>query len=84
MITKVSEPTINKTVLETTCPFCGGKNDPIEVRSLEFFNFQVQKHPVQKAFPSLTESQRENILTGICDPCFKLMSETSDDDEWDD
>jgi len=35
--------------------------------------------PIQKVFSELTPSQREALITGICDNCWELL--TSEDEE---
>lgn len=36
---------------------------------------------IQNAFPNLTESERELLLTGICDTCWDLTMKDLDDDD---
>lgn len=54
--------------LGVKCPFCGEVQN-IQVTSQQFFDWQHGKL-VQDAFPQLSASQREVLLTGICDDCF--------------
>ena len=63
------------TTLERNCPFCGKKHS-ITVDSDEL-NRGMEAYRngalIQNAFPNFTPSQREFILTGICDKCWKSM-----------
>lgn len=63
--------------LETICPFCEKKHT-INVNRFEFIDgfqrYNYQGVLIQDAFPNFTPSQREFVMTGICDSCWdKLM-----------
>ncbi len=65
------------------CPDC------LRIRKIElpyeYAEFKVKELKwkagvlIQKAFPELTSSQREALMTGICDNCWELL--TSEDEE---
>ena len=59
--------------LETICPICGKKHT-ISVNRFEFSDgiqmYRYQGALIQDAFPRFTPSQREFLLTGICDSCW--------------
>lgn len=59
------------------CPCCG-KVQTIVVRE-EDYNKWNGGVLIQDAFPYLSDDNREQMMTGICGPCFDLMF--SDDDE---
>ena len=54
--------------IETMCPFCGKKQIVI-VKSEDYDKWE-NGELVQIAFPYLTPSEREALITGICDDCF--------------
>ena len=60
-------------VLSRICPFCG-KAWQIQVNSKLYYNGMRKYNAgsvVQNAFPLFTQSQREFIITGICDECWE-------------
>lgn len=52
---------------QVTCPDCGGKTvmrlDP------DRFHAWVNGKLIQHAFPDLNPTQRETLITGLCDSC---------------
>jgi len=68
----------NKLIIETTCPFCG-KERRLVLESGRIDAYKKGKLAyesgvnLQRAFPSFTLSERELILTGICDDCLDSM-----------
>ena len=56
-----------------TCPFCG-KEWKIQLDS-KLYHDGLERYDsgvvAQKAFPTFTDSEREFIITGICDECWK-------------
>ena len=62
--------------LETICPICGKKHT-ISVNRFEFSDgiqrYRYQGALIQDAFPRFTPSQRDFLLTGICDSCLDKM-----------
>lgn len=62
----------NTVTLRRICPFCK-KTHEVEVNAKEFddgMKLRAKGKPIQTAFPTFTPSQREMILTGICDECW--------------
>ena len=57
-------------ILETVCPFCG-KERRLTLKGSKVAYEAGDK--IQDAFPSFTPSEREFILTGICDECWDSM-----------
>lgn len=68
----------DKVTLATVCPSC---NKPQKIvlegaRAAEYKKGKVAYeagYRIQDAFPSFTPSEREFILTGICDKCWESM-----------
>ena len=64
-----------KVVITSVCPWCG-KASVFEV-SKDVWNNGLKAYNdgahIQDAWPTLTPSQREAILTGICDNCWDNM-----------
>ena len=69
---------IDTVVLETVCPFCGKKHKLV-LKGGKIAEYKQGKvayeagYMIQAAFPSFTPSEREFILTGICDECWSSM-----------
>lgn len=63
------------TTITRTCPFCG-KEHSITVPKAElkagFIAYQ-NGALIQNAFPTFTPSQREMLMTGICDDCWNNL-----------
>jgi hypothetical protein len=55
-------------ILTNNCPFCGVIQE-VAVSTADFVKYK-NGALIQDAFPSLTPSKREVILTGICDNCW--------------
>lgn len=72
---------VSATVESKACPFCGS-TEIIRLRSMDDYNSWVGGTLIQNAMPYLTPSQRERLMTGICDPCwhetFKVSEEYDD------
>ena len=64
-----------------TCPFCKLphsfeiEEELYEAGEKKLLNGSL----IQNAFPTLTPSQRELLITGICDDCWDKMFKTEDD-----
>lgn len=58
----------NKLVIESICPFCRVRQQVL-VNNEAFQNWE-NGELVQNAFPKLTPTEREALMTGICDNCF--------------
>ena len=57
------------------CPFCG-KSHSIVVDREEYYTGLIARNRgalIQDAYPNFTPSQREMIMTGICDECWDNM-----------
>lgn len=62
------------------CPFCGEVHT-VSVKESDFCRYR-NGELVQRAFPYLTATQREQIISGMCPECQKDIF--GDDDEEDD
>ena len=60
-------------ILKSTCPMCGHDRvlDPVDFNAL--YNFVMGGQLIQRAFPKLNASDREALMTGICDTCWQDM-----------
>ena len=61
-----------QTVVIRDCPRCG-KTQSITVESEEWDVYQLGAL-VQEAFPDLNPSEREVLLSGMCNPCWNEMT----------
>lgn len=52
----------------TTCPICG-ISDNLYVNGVGYSDWQSGSL-IQNALPELNASQREQLMTGICAPCW--------------
>jgi len=60
----------NKEVCVVThCPFCGHFNN-IYVNDEDYFDYDMGMASAQEAFPYLTRYDREQLISGICPPCW--------------
>ena len=57
-------------VLGTSCPICG-KHQVITVDA-DGYTAWNEGALIQDALPELTASEREALITGICDDCWNL------------
>jgi len=55
--------------VKTTCPFCG-KHDTVMVKRADYETYKSGKGLIQNIFPYLDADQREQLITGICKPCW--------------
>lgn len=68
----------DKVTLATVCPWCGKEQKLVleGAKAAEYKQGKVAYEAgcmIQDAFPSFTPSEREFILTGICDKCWDSM-----------
>lgn len=52
-----------------TCPYCHTSRT-IPVNRLDWEEWKTGRKLIQAAFPDMSASDRELLLTGICDPCW--------------
>lgn len=72
----------------TYCPFCG-KGHEVEVNDMDYLDWK-DGTSAQDAFPYLSTSERELLISGICPTCWNETfgnaeeeSYTGDCDDWD-
>lgn len=68
--------------IENRCPFCGKKVE-VEVEHSQYVEW-LNGAMVQDAFPTLSATHREMLLTGMCPKCQVMIFGSADDDEDDD
>lgn len=73
---------MTKATITKACPFCG------KVQEVEFPVEGVDKYMdgalIQDAFPELSASQREILMTGICDDCWPIEDASEGPADWED
>jgi len=57
--------------IETICPFCG-KRHTVQVHPADYHAWE-DGTLVQEAFPYLSASERELLISGICPTCWDNM-----------
>lgn len=59
-------------ILTKKCPFCGKEHTMTFDRNEFYSGMSALERGalIQNAFPNFTPSQREMIMTGICDKCW--------------
>jgi hypothetical protein len=60
----------NTTVYEAHCPFCGAIHT-VTVDIDDFYKYEILGETAQRAFPNLSATEREQIISGICPDCQK-------------
>ena len=70
----------------TYCPFCGRGNE-VEVNEMDYLDWQ-DGASAQDAFPYLSASERELLITGICPTCWDSTFDDAEEEpyagDWDD
>lgn len=56
-------------LVNTVCPLCTEHNE-IEVPEQGYKNW-IEGEVIQRALPELSASEREALITGICDNCWE-------------
>lgn len=74
--------TKTKTLLINYCPFCG-KTNCIEVFNTQLAKFEADDTMfVADAFPQLSITDRETLISGICPDCQSSYFDGEDDDDY--
>ncbi len=55
---------------EVECPFCH-KVSKVVVSSYDWMVYEMGENLIQDCFPTLTPSERELFITGMCEDCQK-------------
>ena len=63
----------------TRCPFCGRSNE-IEVNEMDYLD-QDDGIRAQIAFPYLSDSEREMLISGICPKCWNKTFGKTENEE---
>ena len=56
----------------TKCPRCGS-TETVTVSEKNYQAWKTGGMLIQVAFPNLTNSQRERLITGFCDECWDAI-----------
>lgn len=65
------------------CPFCGGEHS-VQVDCEDYLSYQCGEL-AQSAFPYLTATEREQIISGMCPHCqAEIFGDEDEEDEGDD
>ena len=62
----------------TQCPFCGRGNE-VEVNEMDYLDWS-DGMLAQEAFPHLSATERESLISGLCPTCQKSIFGGSDDE----
>jgi hypothetical protein len=71
---------MTKVEITVSCTQCGTVQKPVKVQFSEFHNW-TRGLKVQQAFPYLTSTERELLISGTCAKCWDDMFKEPDDDE---
>lgn len=71
MVSFQPTPDGEKVIIKTKCPMCRQTTD-LEVPLRGFYLWRSGSL-IQDALPELTPPQREQLITGMCDPCWKRL-----------
>lgn len=69
---------VKRMTVGCVCPFCH-KRQEVEVDTYKYILWNAGGLLIQDAFPELSPSERELLMTGICNKCWP----SEDDDDWD-
>lgn len=71
-------------VIPVVCPICR-KEHEIAVRYEDYILYTLPNRPlIQDIFPYLTASEREMLVSGVCDDCWHKMFDCCDEEVEDD
>lgn len=62
---------MGKVIIAGSCPFCGAKTS-VEVSRREY-NKWAGGELIQRAMPTLSATDRETLISGLCPACQKKM-----------
>lgn len=68
-----------KITLTSICPFCGCLTD-IEVEVEQYESWAFGGVLIQNAFPALSATERETLISGICPDCQDDIFSDEDED----
>lgn len=66
--------------IKGNCPSCGDEWE-LEVEEKDYLDFIENGKLAQRAFPYLSDKDRELLISGICNKCWEIIF--SDEDEED-
>jgi len=68
------------TAVTTKCPLCK-KEEVLQVPQSGYDSWMNGGVLIQRAMPSLTPTQREQLITGICGPCWDNTFKEEEEEE---
>lgn len=71
--------TFETIIIRTTCPFCGSLNH-IHAKQPQFDAWQAGAL-AQDAFPDMSVTDRESLISGLCPDCQALIFGSGDEEE---
>lgn len=63
-----------------TCPMCG-KEWHLDVDTHSYIMWKNRMCLIQDAFPDMNPSERELLISGICNDCWQTVFKPDDEDE---
>lgn len=73
---------MRNTTVAMTCPLCGADHE-VKVDFIEYINWQ-NGELIQNAMPSLTPTEREQLISRICPKCQEKFFDIDEDEDWND
>ena len=64
-------------VVTPPCPDCAG-TETLVITYKDYENFRTNIMAIQEALPGLTPAQRERLMSGLCGPCFDIVTRGED------
>lgn len=67
-------------ILKSSCVYCG-KRTEVEIKSFkDYANWQENGMLCQQAFPYLSATERETLISGLCPACQLIFFEGEDNE----
>lgn len=70
-----------KITITGICPFCG-RETMVEVDMEQCVDWAFRSVPTQDAFPTLSATERETLISGICPDCQDDIFIPDDEDDY--
>lgn len=59
-------------IIKIICPFCK-KQHCVEIDDEKYKLLTSSHKPIQEIFPELSATEREKLITGLCEDCQKMI-----------
>lgn len=69
---------LHEITIVTTCPFCG-KSHEVECNEMDYLDWQ-DGACIQEVMPYLGQTERELLISGICNTCWNRMFENEEEE----